>query len=140
MIPINNETIETIYSKTEPFIEDIKEQENKYYIEYKKRADERDKKYKEYRKLVEPFTKQQCMLREKEMVRLYVESFKLKNYILKAKLNGHTVTTNLYEEWPSPYCGKNSIDLVDKFGSKQYHKEYDKLDSEISKIRKEILE
>ena len=121
-IPLNNQTMgwsiekyaESIYRKQQ------EEKEKKEWEEHSKRVQKAQEPY--YRKIRE--------LRKAEIEKLCNDENFIK-YCKKAKKKGHKIDSNYYEryDFSSGGCGPNyeEIDLVKKFGSKEFNEETERL-------------
>ena len=125
-IPLNNKTMRFSF---EAFNEAIK-----YYEEKARRQELIDK-------LVTPLERKCDKLRKEEIVKLK-ENEKFIDYCNKIIKKDHKITEQLYEQWFDPYgsCAGEwkQIDLINKFGSKEYKEELKRLKEEIYKNKHDI--
>lgn len=93
-----------------------------------------------YNKIIKPLERKYNKLRKNEISNV-MKNDKFIAYCTKTK---NTITKDLYEEYyvPSGGCGgyMDQRDLVEKFGSKEYHELRATLQGEINKKEKELNE
>ena len=140
-IPINNETVNTIYEKTQKFLNEIEEQNQTEIAKREELNKEWHRKFDLFEKEAKPYREEKEKLRKEEIKRL-LGTVKFKLYLASVitTLKYHEITDNYYERWPNNSgCGYQSIDLIDdRFGSKEYKNKVAKLNDTINKIHKQV--